>query len=349
MEANKDKKVKISTIIYAIAIVILSLLVIFAVLIYGFGMDNRLTQKAEQIFPYPAAVIGGVHFISASNLNKNLLAVQKFYENQDFGSVGLTVDFDSADGQKRLKIKEKDALTKMIENRIIEILANKKGITLTKDAIDQALAKRIAENGSQETLVDNLQRLYGWTITDFEERIVKADLYKEKLAEKIRQTESDSVEARKKIDQALADLKNKKDFGQLAQNYSNGDSAKNGGELGWFSADQMLPELAVAAFNMKKGDTSEVLESSLGFHIIQLEDTKTEDGVDKVRLRQIFVRTKTFPDWLLDQEKTMKIYIPLKGLYWNKDAGIVEFNDESLRQFEENLNQNSQDDASMLF
>jgi hypothetical protein len=51
----------------------------------------------------------------------------------------------------------------------------------------------------------------------------------------------------------------------------------------------------------------------------------------------------------LDQEKTMKIYIPLKGLYWNKDAGIVEFNDEFLRQFEENLNQNSQDDASMLF
>jgi hypothetical protein len=119
--------------------------------------------------------------------------------------------------------------------------------------------------------------------------------------------------------------------------------------LGWFSADQMLPELAVAAFNMKKGDTSEVLESSLGFHIIQLEDIKTEDGADKVRLRQIFVRTKTFPDWLLEQEKNMKIYIPLKGLYWDKNNGTAEFNDGDLKQFEENINQNSEDDASMLF
>jgi len=346
---DSNRKVKITTVLYAFAILIIASIILAGILIYGFGMDNQVTQKAAQIFPYPAAVIDGVNFISLNSVETNLQAVKRFYENQDFGSIGLKVDFTTPDGQKRLKVKEKDLLTKMIENRIIEILANKNGIVLTKDAITQEVNKQLAQYGSQEDLTNNLQRLYGWNINDFEEKIVKPDMYKSMLAEKLKQTDPGGAQAKAKIEQAAADLKAKKDFADAAKNYSDGDSAKNGGELGWFSADQMLPELSVVAFSMKNGEISDVIKSSLGYHIIQLEDKKSENGVNEVRLRQIFVRTESFPDWLLEQEKNIKIYIPLKDFYWNKDSGSLEFKNNDLKQFEDNLDKNSPNDPSVLF
>jgi hypothetical protein len=346
---DQEKKVKISTLAYAVALLILGFLVAVGVLIYGFGMDNQVTQKVAHVFPYPAVIINGVNFIALDQVADNLKAVRHFYENQDFGSVGLKVDFATPDGQKRLKIKEKELLTKMIENRIIGMLANKNGIVLTKDAISQEVSKRMAQYGNNGDLAGNLQKLYGWSISDFEEKIVAPDMYKAALADKVRNSDPATVKAKAKIDQAAADLATKKDFAAVAEQYSDGDSAKNGGELGWFSADQMLPEIAVAVFNMKVGDASDVIQSSLGYHIVQLEDKKTENGVDKVRLRQVFVRTQSFADWLLGQEKNIKIYVPLKDYYWNAGEGMVEFHNNDLKQFEQNLNQNSPDDASMLF
>ncbi|MFA6973612.1 MAG: peptidylprolyl isomerase [Parcubacteria group bacterium] len=346
---NKEKKIKILTLAYALAVVVLGLLALFAIAIYGFGADNQLTKKAARIFPYPAAVMDGVHIISLNNLEENVVAVKRFYENQDFGSVGLKVDFATADGRKRLKIKERDLLTKMIENRIVEMLANKQGIVLTKQAVDQEVNKRIAEFGSGTDLTDNLQRLYGWSLEDFKERIVQPDMYKTMLAEKVRQNGTSGAQAKTKIDQAALDLKAKKDFSEVAKKYSEGESAGSGGELGWFSADQMLPEIATVAFNMKKGGTSDVIESSLGYHIIQVEDIKIEDEVNKLKLRQIFVRTQNFSDWLLEQEKNIKIWIPLKDFKWNKEAGVVEFTNNDLQQFESELDKNSPDEASMIF
>lgn len=346
---NTEKKIKISTLVYSVALVGLAALVLAGGAIYGFGADNSLARKAEQIFPYPAAIINGVNIITINNLNGNVAAVKKFYENQDFSTIGMKVDFATADGQKRLKIKERAALTKMIEDRVIEVLANQRGIKLTQAAVSQEVEKRMAEAGSQQDLANNLQKLYGWTVADFEAKVVKPDLYKNQLEEKIKESDPQDVEAKKKIDQALSDLQAKKDFGEVAKKYSDGDSAKNGGELGWFSANQMLPEIAMSAIGLKKGERSEVIRSSLGYHIIEVEDRKNENGEDKMKLRQIFARTQNFSDWLSEQEKNFRIMIPLKDFRWNKESGAVEFTDGALTQFENELDKNSPDDASVLF
>lgn len=346
---HKDKKVKISTLAYSVALITAGLLVFTGVIIYGFGMNNILTQKAARIFPYPAGVIDGAHFITINNLEKNVQVARKFYESQDFLNGEPNVDFTTADGEKKLKIKEKEVLTKMIENRVIEILANQRGIKLTREEVAREVQERIVSSKDRQDFADNLQRLYGWSLADFETKLVKPDLYKERLAENVRQGEKNNIKAKQKIDQALAELQAKKDFGEVAKNYSEGESAKNGGELGWFSADQMLPEISLTAYGLKKGETSDVIESALGYHIIQVEDKKTENGNDKVRLKQIFTRTLNFADWLLEQEKNMRIYVLLKGLYWDKNGGEIKFKNDDLKKFEKNLNQNYPNDASVLF
>jgi parvulin-like peptidyl-prolyl isomerase len=345
----QNKTVKISTVLYALASVFLLFVVLAGFLIYGFGSDDQIAQKIANFFPYPAAVVKNTNLVSISDLEENVRAARKFYENQDFSQTGFRVDFSTADGEKRLMIKKKAVLNKMIENRVLEIMANERNIKITAEMADQAVAREISQYGNQAQAEENLKRLYGWSIEQFKERIVKPELYKEALEENLKKSDPQTALARKKIEQALTDLQTGKDFGATAALYSEGESAKSGGELGWFSADQMIPQIATAAFVLKKGERSEIIESSLGFHIVEVLDKKSEADGDMVKIRQILARTQNFPDWLLAQEKKIKIYIPLKDFYWDKNEQAVKFNDPDLIEFEKNLDKNSPGDISVLF
>jgi hypothetical protein len=187
---------------------------------------------------------------------------------------------------------------------------------------------------------------YGWTMGDFEKNIVTPAMYKEKLAFNFTQTDETRSKGLEKIKSAQTDLNNKKDFVETAKAYSEGESAADGGYVGWFSKNEMLPEISATAFSMKKGDISDITESALGYHIFKIENRRTVDGEDQVEIRQIFVRTKSFADWLLEQEKDIKIYIPFKGLYWNQETGSVEFIDGELKKLEETMLSEDYGDAS---
>lgn len=348
---NSEKnKIKSATVAYALVAIVVAYLSIIGILIYAFGMDNQITQITSRFVPYPAAIIGSKNFIPIKELQDNLRAVRKFYENQDFSDTGLRVDFTTENGQKRLLVKKRELLTKLIENKIIEILANARGINITQDEVTKAVNSEITRYGNDEKeLVGNMQKLYGWNTEDFKEKLVKPDLYQAALEQYVSDNDSNAAQAKKKIEAAQRVLNDRKDFSEAVKQYSEGDSVKNGGDLGWFSADQMLPQLSIVAFGLPINKTSDVIESPLGFHIMIIDDKKIEGGIDKVKIRQIFVKKQNFSDWLVQQEKNIKISIPLKEFYWNKEIGEVEFRDAGMKAFEENLNNNSSGDASVLF
>ena len=353
-EASKEKKkkeqqkVKVVTVFYAGVFFVVAYFILVAVAIYIFNVDNLLTRKTAKIIPYPAAFCDS-DFIRLSELKDKTNSVKRFYENQDFSDLGTRIDFNTADGQKRLKIKEKYILNKIVENKIIEKEAKEVGIVLTDEMISQEVDRKVVEYGSENYLKENMARLYGWSIEDFKENIVKPDMYREKLAQNIRENNSDFREAREKISKAFADVSSKKDFSEVARKYSEGDSAKEGGELGWFEFEQMLPEIAQAVGAMEKGDVSEIVESSLGYHIIMLEDKKNENEKNMFKVRQIFIRTKNFGEWLAEQEKGASVHILLKDYYWNKDSLSVEFKNMELESFEKNLRKNFPNDISIMF
>jgi peptidyl-prolyl cis-trans isomerase D len=64
------------------------------------------------------------------------------------------------------------------------------------------------------------------------------------------------------------------DFAALARQYSDDPAKSNGGDLGFFSAGQMVPEFEDAVFSMQPGGISEVIKTSFGYHIIRLEEIK---------------------------------------------------------------------------
>jgi len=348
-EKKIEKKVRFSTIVYSILLLIVVFLVAVGIMIYKFSANNRLTQTITKIVPFPAAIINSTDFIYVKTLQNDLVAVRRFYENQDFSNIGFRVDFKTPDGQKRLKIKEKNLLNKLIENEIIKTLAEKRGIKISSEIIDQAVERKLNEYGNRDSFLADLEKIYDWNINDFKEKIVKPDMYNEQLKKNLLENDKEISLAKNKIDEAKKELDAKADFSEVAKKFSDGESVKNGGDLGWLTTDQMIPEIAVAAALLNKGETSDIIESNLGFHIIMVDDKKNEDGQDKVKLRQIFVKSKNFADWLFDQEKNFKIYIPGKDFYWDNETRMVNFRDQNLKDFESNLEKNSPDDISVLF
>ena len=82
---------------------------------------------------------------------------------------------------------------------------------------------------------------------------------------------------RAKAEEVLQRVRNGEDFAKLAKEFSTDPGSKDkGGDLGWFGTGQMVAEFEKAAQALKPGEVSGVVQSPYGFHIIKLEERKTE-------------------------------------------------------------------------
>jgi len=84
------------------------------------------------------------------------------------------------------------------------------------------------------------------------------------------------AQAREKIQGIQQKLKNNEEFAALATEYSEGPSKSKGGDLGFFSRGQMVKPFENAAFAMKPGGISDIVETQFGYHLIQVTDKKAE-------------------------------------------------------------------------
>jgi peptidyl-prolyl cis-trans isomerase C len=72
----------------------------------------------------------------------------------------------------------------------------------------------------------------------------------------------------------LAQLKGGADFATLAKEKSKDPGAADGGDLGYFTKEQMVPEFADVAFKLDKGQLSDPVKTQFGWHIIKVEDKR---------------------------------------------------------------------------
>ena len=109
----------------------------------------------------------------------------------------------------------------------------------------------------------------------------------------------------------LADLKKGANFETVAKEKSKDPSAAaQGGDLGFFTKDQMVPEFADVAFKLQKGQLSDPVKSQFGWHIIKVEDKRTkapppfEQVKDQV---ETFVQRKAQAEYVTKLREAAKV------------------------------------------
>jgi peptidyl-prolyl cis-trans isomerase SurA len=108
------------------------------------------------------------------------------------------------------------------------------------------------------------------------------------------QASADQIEAkRRRADEALKNIREGADFGQVAAGFSDANDALSGGNLGWRPGARLPTVFAETVRSMKVGDVSPVLRSAAGFHIVKLNERRSKNEpalVDQTHVRHILIR-----------------------------------------------------------
>jgi len=297
IKREKNKKTIIAVGVGSLVALLVTLSV-FGVLIYKYKSSNRSVKIASRVVPYPVASVNGNWFWNTVTYNQylfELASIQKFYTSQG-------QDLNSQEGKQKLSQLKNDIIIQLENNLIIEQQARKYGIKVTNKEIQTQYDELVKNAGGVEKVKTTLDKLYGWTIDDFKEKIKQSVLQK-KLAEKILADESLNAPAKKQAEDILKQIQSGGDFAELAKKYSTDGSASNGGDLGLISKGQTVPEFEAAAFGLQEGQVSGVVKTQYGYHIIKA--TKKEG--DQVRVSHILIKGADIDSWLKDQRAKAKI------------------------------------------
>lgn len=124
--------------------------------------------------------------------------------------------------------------------------------------------------------------------------------------------------ARQKLVDIKRDVQGGGDFANFARTYSQDGSASQGGDLGWISPGETVPEFERTMNNLKDGDVSDPVRSEYGYHLIQVLGRREAEGSAAQQLdiaRQAIGQRKAeqaYSDWLRELRDTA--YVQYKGI-----------------------------------
>src|SRR6476661_3717748 len=118
------------------------------------------------------------------------------------------------------------------------------------------------------------------------------------------------VETEDEAKAVKAELDKGADFAELAKKKSKDPGASDGGDLGFFTKDQMVPEFSTAAFALEPGKISDPVKSQFGWHIIKVEEKRNRKPpeFDQVKAQiETYVTRKAQADYVGKLRESAKI------------------------------------------
>jgi peptidyl-prolyl cis-trans isomerase C len=245
----------------------------------------------------------------------------------------------SPEEKEALKNLKEAFLDQFIEKRLILHEAQKMGITVSDEELEEALAaikSGYPEGGFEEVVPDEasllkwkerlhqrlliekvINRVSQVTAPLDEETMRKYyEQHRDKftIAEQVRARQI-VVTDRKDAESILRKLKRGDPFDELARRYSSGPEAEKGGDLGFFGRGEMPEEFDVV-FSLQAGEISDIVQSPYGYHIFQVvaKRGQSESGFAEVKAQigQMIIREeeeKAFQDWLKTAKKQARIRV----------------------------------------
>jgi peptidyl-prolyl cis-trans isomerase SurA len=230
-----------------------------------------------------------------------------------YGKANILDAGNPLDKEIKLRQARKEVLDMLIEERLLQRVAQRFDIKVEDAEVDNAIKQmQQGANVNEETMAKELAA-QGFTLEGYRHflmaqirraRIIEAairptvSMSEEKIREyyqnhknnylfpevRVSQilirvppeaTPKDREQAKEKVETVLQGLRKGTPFEELASRYSDDTaSASSGGDLGFFKKGEMVPMLEAVVFSMKAGEVSEVIQSSQGFHILKVTDIR---------------------------------------------------------------------------
>jgi len=207
-------------------------------------------------------------------------------------------------------ITAESVLQIMVDEKVISFHAKQSAISIKESEVDKAVENIKASNGFSDKKLEKALERQGLTLSKYRENLKKQmlirrvtnfevsgvsvskeevkDYYNQNIAkfmseEKIRVSHivitlakgSGSMLtsiAEEKIRSIKKEIDSGADFAQLAREYSDDSTAKQGGDLGWFKRGKMLPDMEAVAFSLKPGEIGGPIRTPFGLHLIKVTE-----------------------------------------------------------------------------
>ena len=275
---------------------------VFGLLLYQFKWQAGWAAAVTSIIPYPVVIVD-YRPLPYHEWQQQVTTLHQFYLLEKDQNPELEIP--------TLAQTRQHILNRMVEQVLLDELATRYNLTVTDQEIAQNTAALTEEIGGEQALVEQLQKLYGWTIADFQKTILRSVLLKNKLKLALTLDERINPEVRQRAEQVQNLVRTSgRDFADLAAEYSEDVTAVQGGDLGYFAPGQMVPMFEAAAKTLEPGQVSDLVKTEFGYHIIKLEEKLTDEAgtVTQMRARHILLRTISLDEYLEQMKQTAAIW-----------------------------------------
>jgi len=268
-------------------------------LLEGFTYDNGyrisdvvLSERIKQLFTVDGVFDRERFEASVASYGMNIPMYEKTYRNelrvQQMQSAILNSTFVTKDEVKKLAALNEQ--TRDISVLTFNVDHFSTASKPTEDEIKQYYEANIQQFMMPEKIKVDYVEITSEALADtvsvdesqvkkmYDDYVASASGREERKARHILiQTDDDKAAAKAKIESIKQELAQGADFAGLAKKYSqDSGSASQGGDLGWVASGEMVKPFEQALFEMKKGSVSDIVETQFGYHLIELDDIRSE-------------------------------------------------------------------------
>jgi peptidyl-prolyl cis-trans isomerase C len=181
--------------------------------------------------------------------------------------------WDQIPENSKLQLTKRNVLDQIISEKLLIQEAKNRGLEQDKDVLEQI------KNTTEQILVQSLieKEIIGKVKVDDQEALTYYEENKDNFITKEQvYLYNILVETEEVAKDILEKLKAGGDFIEIAKEKSTGPSAAQGGDLGYVSKGDLIPEIENVVFALEIGNISDIIKSEYGFHILKVTDKKPE-------------------------------------------------------------------------
>lgn len=288
--------------------------------VYAKSANDKFSLAVAKALNLPVVKVGNekISYTSYAEDLKAIHVMRDYDKSQRAAGAGA----DRSPGADLTEEQMTDqVLWRLVNNLLIDDAAKKYDVTVEDKDLQNLKTQMLQQFKDEAAAGAELKKRYGWDMAMYEKKVMRPFITQTKLAQKLKNDPKTKEELKAAAEKALLEVKNGGNFADLAKEFNTDSTADRGGDLGWFGKGEMVPEFEKAVFSLKKGETYPTLvESMYGYHIIKLDDKRTQPVKDangkttnqaQVRASQILFRFPDLLSYLDKQVKDNKIHLYL--------------------------------------